>query len=116
MPSRRNASASARPIPLAPPVTTATLPRNCFIRRPPRARPRAAREADSSQARILRGRASRVKRGGRRVDTGRRAPARRREGRPVRLRIAAALALLALSAGCVTTYREDELEDRLERL
>jgi len=34
----------------------------------------------------------------------------------VRLRIAAGLALLALSAGCVTTYREDELEDRLERL
>jgi len=35
----------------------------------------------------------------------------------LRVRIAAALALLAvLSAGCVTTYREDELEDRLERL
>jgi hypothetical protein len=35
----------------------------------------------------------------------------------VRLRIAAPLALLAaLAAGCVTTYQEDELEDRLERL
>jgi hypothetical protein len=36
----------------------------------------------------------------------------------VRLRVAATIVLLlaALAAGCVTTYQEEDLEDRLERL